>query len=1026
MTAVEARAEPRLRTPTALWAVGLVGLAGFAMACATGEMRSPTGQTALIVVYGAAAASVLGSLAIDRGRRRDWGMLLVGLACYGASAAAYTLANDLAADFPSIADVGLFAFYPALAVVAVLRIRHESRWHSAIPWLDGAIAAATAACVGALVLMPATADAGTAGDGRLAYALADALLLGGMVGAWHLGGWRRGGSLRAMAAGVALLLAGDAAFAVAVGDGHDIAGALPALTWAGGVLALAAAPLLARERPAPLDDPTPVWLPLLCSITVVPIALASDGRSMPLVLVLACLALALVAVRFARTAVEHSRLMERARADAAFSTAINESLGEGLLAVGRDGRVTMANPAAERLLGRTEGELEGQRAQLLLPGIDEALHSSGRISREIDAPLGGGQGGSLPVLCTVAPFRDERGGGGHVIVLTDVSAHRQAEEGLLRRAAEHAVVARLGARALEGAGLEELTAEASQALARMLRLPHAAVGEYDPEREEFRLLAGHGLPARARARTPIASSGEGRVAFEASKAVVTPDLAGSPEAPPPFLADMHARAALTVPLPGPDHPIGALTAFGPEPRHFTQADVDFAQSVANVLADAISNMRREERIRHDALHDPLTGLGNRTLLTDRVSHLLSQRRQASVAVLFVDVDRFKQINDSLGHAVGDELLYEIGGRLTDTVRPGDTVARLGGDEFIVLCEGLPDAAAAADIAERVCEAVGVPFLLREQEVVVSASIGISWWDGDAEGEVMTPDALIGEADLAMYRAKQAGRNRIELFEPSLRDGAVARLALESDLRHAIDRDQLTVHYQPVVRLVDGVVIGAEALVRWNHPARGMLYPGEFIPLAEESGLIVELGAKVLREACRAAANWPHEPSIAVNISARQLADPGLGAKIGEALAESGLAPRRLILEITETAVATAAAIETLRGIKRLGVRLAIDDFGVGFSSLSQLKSLPQVDMLKIDRSFIAGLPGDHRDQAVVTAAIELGRTLGAEVVGEGIENAGHAGALVAANCEFGQGFHFGHPAPDERPAPTIPGAQVRP
>ena len=998
----------RSRAPAVAWGLGAIALAVYAFAWGIGEGRSGIAHVALIAVCGAATAVALVSVAVDGGRRRDWALLAAGLACYGASSIAYTLVHDLADDFPSAADIGLLGFYPAIAAVVALRLWDESRWRTPIPWLDAVIGGSAAMCVGALALDSATEHA----RGELAYLLGDLFLLGSLLSAWHLGGWRGGGSLRALTTGIVLLLVGDVLFALDANDGVDLAGAGSSIAWSAGVLALAAAPLVVGVRRRPVADRTRVAVPLLSALVVVPIGLATDTNSMPLVLTLACVSVALIVVRFARTVVENARLVERARADAAFSTAISDSLGEGLLTVARDGRVTTANPAAERLLARPDG-LVGQWAQLLLPGIDEALHASERISREIDAPRGDGSG-SLPVLCTVAPFRDGAGGEGHVVVLTDVSAHRQAEEGLLRRAAEHAVVARLGARALEGAGLEELTAEASQALARMLRLPHAAVGEYDSDRQEFRLLAGHGLPPRARARTPMSAPGPGVSAFETNRPVVIPDLAGSPDTPPPFLADMQARAALTVPLPGPEHPIGALTAFGPQPHHFSQAEVDFAQSVANVLADAISNMRREERIRHDALHDPLTGLANRTLLSDRVAHLLSQRRATTVAVLFADVDRFKQINDSLGHAVGDELLVGLGARLTDAVRPGDTVVRLGGDEFVVLCEGLPDPSAARDIADRVMQAIAPPFELGGNEIVTSLSMGIAWWNG----EPTTPDELIGEADLAMYRAKQAGRGRIEMFESSLRDGAVAKLALEGDLRRALDSDQLVVHYQPLVRLEDGAVTGAEALVRWEHPMRGMLYPTEFVPLAEESGLIVSLGSRVLREACRTAAHWNGDVTIAVNISARQLSDPGLETTVREALAESGLAADRLVLEITETALAadSEAAIATLRTLKTLGVRLAIDDFGVGFSSLSQLKSLPPIDVLKIDRSFVAGLPGDHRDRAVVTAAIELGRTLGAEVVGEGVETAEQSGALAAANCQYAQGFHFGRPVPASQSA----------
>jgi len=421
-----------------------------------------------------------------------------------------------------------------------------------------------------------------------------------------------------------------------------------------------------------------------------------------------------------------------------------------------------------------------------------------------------------------------------------------------------------------------------------------------------------------------------------------------------------------------------------------------------------------DQLTRQAFQDTLTALPNRALFMDRLAHALArtERRAQHVAVLFLDIDRFKVINDSLGHAVGDQVLGELSRRLMDCVRPEDTVARLGGDEFAVLLEDLDDLGGATAVAERVGKALETPFLLEGREVVVTMSVGIAL---NTRRPVL-PEEMLRDADLAMYRAKGKGKNRYEVFEPDTAAPAIHRLDLELDLRSAVARDELRLHYQPVVHLETGRVEEFEALVRWQHKERGLLPPDAFIGLTEETGLIIPIGQWVLTEACRQARQWqeqrPSDPplTIGVNLSARQLQDPDLVKLVSGVLKDSGLDPRSLKFEITESVVMqdAPATLATLHALRDLGIRLAIDDFGTGYSSLGYLKRFP-IDTLKIDRSFVEGIVTDAEDAAIVQAVISVAKSLGLSVTAEGIENEAQLQRLRELGCERGQGFLFGHP-----------------
>ena len=422
----------------------------------------------------------------------------------------------------------------------------------------------------------------------------------------------------------------------------------------------------------------------------------------------------------------------------------------------------------------------------------------------------------------------------------------------------------------------------------------------------------------------------------------------------------------------------------------------------------------EKKLQYQAFHDPLTDLPNRALFMDRLGHALARAGQqaSEVAVLFTDLDNFKVINDSLGHKAGDQLLVAVAERLKACLRPVDTVARLGGDEFTLLLEGVTGVSDAARVAERIAQELRAPFALEAQEVFATTSTGIAV-SSSAQGQ---PTDLLRHADLAMYRAKSKGKACYEVFEPSMSINALERLELETELRRALGREEFRVYYQPEIQLESGDIVGMEALVRWEHPEHGLLLPQEFLPIAEESNLIMPIGQWVLREACKQLRTWQEQyPNIAplvmsVNLSTREFFQPSL---IAEILRETGVDPRTLQLEITEGAVAydnAQNANNTLWNLKTLGVQLAIDDFGMGYSSLSYLKRFP-VDLLKIDRSFVRELGKDLKDTKIVAAIIHLARALDLKVIAEGVETAEQAEQLRKMECDMVQGSYFSKPIP---------------
>jgi diguanylate cyclase (GGDEF)-like protein/PAS domain S-box-containing protein len=456
----------------------------------------------------------------------------------------------------------------------------------------------------------------------------------------------------------------------------------------------------------------------------------------------------------------------------------------------------------------------------------------------------------------------------------------------------------------------------------------------------------------------------------------------------------------------------------------SQLSIDGETVTCLTVTDLTAERLAEAALVHSANHDALTSLPNRTLLIDRIEQALARRsaNRTLTALFFCDVDGFKNINDAHGHQIGDDMLQTIAARLCSAVRPEDTVARIGGDEFVILCEGLEDVGDAALVASRLRASIGTPVPVGHLQLEVTISIGIAVAAPDHQE---TSDTLLRDADEAMYKAKRQGPNQIELFDEKLKVLAASRLALLSDLRHATSDGELRLAYQPILALGDEQPTGVEALIRWQHPTRGLVAPDEFIPFAERSGLIIDIGAWVLSEACRQAAAWGAVASdgpllhMSVNISARQLAQgAGLVESVKRALEDSGIEPQQLGLEVTESALMedAEAALRVVQELKSLGVQIAIDDFGTGYSSLLYLKRFP-VDALKVDRSFVSGLGVDEDDSVIVRSVIELAHAFGIAAVAEGIETRGQLAVLQSFGCEYGQGYLWspGRPAADLGP-----------
>jgi diguanylate cyclase (GGDEF)-like protein len=579
-------------------------------------------------------------------------------------------------------------------------------------------------------------------------------------------------------------------------------------------------------------------------------------------------------------------------------------------------------------------------------------------------------------------------------------------------------VAEIHRQIVRRAPADEVLQAIVEAAAELTASEVAVIRHIDPEdeaRTHIGASVGHSEATLERLRTTPHPDGIGLVARRENRLVVSDSYQSADEANP-VVRQSEVQAAMAAPVREGETVVGSLVVgCRGAGRRYRAAERDAMQTFAEYASMALTDARLVADAVHRAMHDALTELPNRALFTDRLEQALArcQRTGARLAVLFLDIDRFKTVNDSLGHIAGDELLRAAAKRLRACIRPGDTASRFGGDEFTVLVEDGDEAAGEA-VAERILAAFAQPFAVAGRRVHLGASIGIA--TAGRPG-----DDPLRDGDLAMYRAKAEGRGRSAVFMPSMRTAARERLELETELRGAAERGELFLEYQPIVRMSDETVVAVEALVRWQHPTRGRLAPDQFLPVAEETGEIAAIGRWVLRTACAQANLWqPRAPSgarltLSVNLSPTQLYATDIVADVRDALAETGLQPEALVLELTETVLMAdfEASAARLRELTGLGVRIALDDFGTGHCSLQYLQRLP-IEFLKIARPFVAEIAEPGADLALIRAIADLGVSCGLRVVAEGIEEPVQWSRLLEVGCELGQGYLFARPEPAER------------
>jgi diguanylate cyclase (GGDEF)-like protein/PAS domain S-box-containing protein len=782
-----------------------------------------------------------------------------------------------------------------------------------------------------------------------------------------------------------------------------------------------------------IDDP--VMIALLGALVGVLLVAAWQRTVVALVagglLLVATLLHALLRTGQANRDAEHARSSEiRAQERRFASLVLNAS--DAVAVVDEDGVIRYMSPPIENILGWTAEEMIGRPSHEFVHPDDlercietweEILVHPGGMAR-VDVRHQTRDGQWRLIEGTFANLLHDPEVGGVVVNERDVTERRAAEDALSDKAAREETINHLGRHALEAVDLAILAAEATELARPGLRgsaatfvrvLPddaHVVIqcrsGDLTADLEPRPIADGRSIEAEAlRTGAPVAVS-----TFVVDHGFVPLAIAGD-----------GPCGAICVPVPGRHGPYGALTIYRDAGDRFSAEEMGFLRSLVGVLSLAVQRQGAEDEIRLQALHDSLTGLPNRALFLDRVRSALgrAQRHDRSLGVLIVDLDRFKDVNDGVGHGIGDQVLVEVGQRLVASLRPGDTVARMDGDAFTLLCENLDRDDELEEVAARVAAAVARPLAIAGTELRLTASIGIQQGWGREGAE-----QLIGDADAAMYRAKQRGRARTERFDPTMRTRMVDRLQVGPHLQRAMAQGELHMAYQPVIDLTSGATVAIEALLRWDDPERGAVPPCEFIPLAEESGYIHELGRWVLEEAISEVRRWGGaDPglTVAVNVSPVQLVHADFADVVAEMLTTSGLRPERLSLEVTEGAFEQDIEVigDSLQALRELGVTTAIDDFGTGYSSIAYLKRLP-VDVLKLDASFVANLATSREDLAIAEAVATFGRSLGLTTVAEGVETEEQASTVQAIGYDRAQGYLYCRPVPlaqIPRVGPTI-------
>ena len=933
----------------------------------------------------AAVGATLAGVWLNRPRSTaPWYLVAVSGLCAVTADALYAIQREGVGDvpFPSTADYFALASYAVLAVALLLMIRRQAPGRDWPSLIDAGIVTVGVATVGWTFLVQPSLTSDTSAlqtTVALAFPVMDVLLVS-LAARMVLGPGLRSPAFAMVTVALLFQLAGDALYSFGslhgwyqVGDSIDLFFVVAAVLW--GTAALHPSMVeLTEPNPDPEQRLSGKRLAVLSAATLtapamLAVAAVRAGSSELLVIVGAGVALsALVIVRLAGLVARHERSERRERVLGSAAAAL-------VTAWTREDIHRVTAGAAYEIVGDDEAAVA-----LTLDGVTVA--EAGRASSDAAVRT------EIPVSVT--------GDDGTLVFRTRERLSKQAREGIDTLVAQVAL-------ALESAQYAEEVHE-RQSAERFRSLVQNS--------SDVILLLAPDLTIRY--HTP---SVQRVLGYEEDELVGTrlTDLLERNDADRlgGFLAEVRAIASTPMPR---DLPLRRKDG------SFVQLESVFNNlvGVANVggvvvtARDVTERRALEDQLAYQAFHDSLTGLANRALFSERITHALERgvRRTNLVAVLFIDLDDFKTVNDSLGHAAGDELLVTVAERIRSSIRPEDTCARLGGDEFAVMIEGITHPDGAVTVARRIIGSLAEPLAIAGSDVAVQGSIGIALGSaGQTASEIMR------SADLAMYRAKGEGKGRYALYEPAMHELVLERLELKADLQRAVLADEFDVHYQPIVTLQNGGIVGVEALVRWKHPDRGLVLPGDFISLAEETGLILPLGRHVLNAACRQAAIWRKRGhsalGISVNISAKQLASKSLPLEVTDALTRSSLDATALTLEITEgTLLDSPVVVGRLDELRGLGVRIAIDDFGTGYSSLDYLRRFP-VDSLKIARAFVEELGTSREQDRLVAAILRLGSTMGLETVAEGIELEQQRDRLRALKCRYGQGFFYSRPVPAE-------------
>ena len=926
--------------------------------------------------------------------------------------------------FPSLGDVFYLGTYPLLIAGLLILVRGRSPGGDGAALTDALIISTGMGLLGWLFLIvPYFRDASLGELERvasIAYPIMDVLVLA-VFARLAVGGGRRGTAFWLFGLSIACLLVTDVIYGLSqLTGGYDLGGHLDA-GWIAYYLLLGAAALHPSMRA--LSEPSPQHgrrltvrrlAVLACASLVAPAveAFVSVRDSSPDGVLVALASAALFLLVLARTGGLLRNLrtaVERKERAVTQETTLRRAAAGLVAAVDRQAIAAVVEEAARALLADLEGT--GVRASLAPPEFSGALPGAALESLRMFAPvtLGGDEASAVAAafaltdgaeVVTLVPVRVQGTLGGLVAAASSAPLTGPVLEALGSLAAQAALAADAAAlsedlqRRRSEERLGALVLNSSDVIA--VLAPDLTVRYVTPS--VLRVL-GH-EPAAVAGGTPARLWHSDDVGKGMAFLI---EAAGRPGVGPPA----EWRVA---------RPDGSLVDVEVVANNLF--DDDNVRGMVLTLRDVSERKAFESQLTHQAFHDALTGLANRPLFTDRAQHALTvgHRSGGAVAVLFCDLDEFKTVNDSLGHAAGDDLLRIVAGRLQACIRPGDTAARLGGDEFAVLLEDV-DAGGAQEVADRIIAALQVPTALAGRELPVHASIGIAL----SAACDLTADELLRNADVAMYAAKAEGKGRHATFRASMHTALLDRLEMRADLQHALTSGGLRLHYQPIVELATGRVAGLEALARWEHPRHGLMNPDDFIPLAEETGLILPLGRWVLEQACASTRRWQQDHAgfagltVNVNLSAVQLQQPGFAREVKAVLDRTGLDPRDLTLEITETVLMEnmAGSVGQLAEVRRLGVRVAIDDFGTGYSSFSYLRQLP-VDTLKIAKEFVDGLSRRTEDEVLSRAMVEVAANLGLDTVAEGIEMAEQADLLRAMGCLYGQGYRFSRPlVPDD-------------